>query len=351
VNLTRSQLKTQYERAKRLGWIPHFVDAAKKTKGFFDVADLMAIGSRETNLDPKWLTKPGDHGNGFGLMQADKRSFPQFTKSEAWKDARQGILFGAEVLMNKWHDIQTGIGVKRGVYSSKSKKTSYFVGKDVGRGTEAQQVTIAAYNNGRWPHYAVTNGKDPDTYTTGKDYSSDVISRAAVLREWLKADGYIVSAAVPNSKPASNPDQGGSSEASTTEPPPDFTEGERPKTETNVNIDNAENVNVENKPLPKTEPIKVTVERVSIWSKVGMGIAAITGVGINFGNLVTTRLNDMTLPQLGYILGGVAIIGVGLWLYDRAARRAHEKTLVKMHTAADPGQTTVELREQTAVKR
>jgi hypothetical protein len=130
-------------------------------------------------------------------------------------------------------------------------------------------------------------------------------------------------------------------------PPPDFTEGERPKTETNVQIDNAENVNVENKPPPQTEPVKVTVERTSIFSKVAAGIAALTGLGIQFGNVVTTKLTEMTPIQLGYVLGGVAIIGVALLVYDKAARRAHEKTLAKMATAADPSQNTIELREQT----
>ena len=123
-------------------------------------------------------------------------------------------------------------------------------------------------------------------------------------------------------------------------PQPDFTEGERPTNETNVQIDNAQNVDIQPAPpLPKSEPVKVTVERTSIWSKVGMVIAAITGVGINFGNFVNTKLNEMTLPQLGYVLGGVAIIAVGLYLYDRAARRAHEKTLVKMATASDVAST------------
>jgi putative chitinase len=126
-------------------------------------------------------------------------------------------------------------------------------------------------------------------------------------------------------------------------PPPDFTEGERP----NVNIDNAENVNVENKPSPQTEPVKVTVERTSIFSKVAAGIAALTGLGIQFGNVVTTKLTEMTPIQLGYVLGGVAIIGVALLVYDKAAKRAHEKTLAKMATAADPAQNTIELREQT----
>jgi len=73
MNITRRQLRDQYNRVVRLGWLPFFEEAAKTiTKGYYDTADLLGISSRETNLDPKWLTKAGDGGNGFGLMQADK---------------------------------------------------------------------------------------------------------------------------------------------------------------------------------------------------------------------------------------------------------------------------------------
>lgn len=192
----KKQLTIQFERALKKGWLPFFAEAAKThTKGFFDEADLIAIASRETNLDPKWLTKPGDNGNGFGLMQADRRSFPEFTRSANWKDARAGILFGAKVLMQKWADVGECIGNKRGVRSSKTGKMSFFIGKDVGKGAEAQKVTIASYNAGRWAHYAVSNGKNADAYTTGKDYSADVMARAAffrpLMKKWMKENGFL----------------------------------------------------------------------------------------------------------------------------------------------------------------
>jgi putative chitinase len=122
----------------------------------------------------------------------------------------------------------------------------------------------------------------------------------------------------------------------------DFTEGERP-----IHIKNIENVDTKPAPPPPSDtPATVTVERVSIWTKIGMGVAGLTGIGINFGNVVSTKLNEMTVTQLGYVLGGLVLLGVALLMYDKAAKRAHEKTLAKMRTAADPSQTTVELREQ-----
>ncbi len=185
MNATKAQLKTQFNRARASGWLSHFEEAVRThTSRYFDVADLLGIASRETNLNPKYLTNIGDNGNGFGLMQIDRRSFPDWTKTGKWKDARAGILKGAEVLMQKWADVQSSIGVKRGVRSSKTGKTSYFVGKPL-NGLEAQQVTIASYNAGRWAHYSVSNGGYADQYTTGRDYSSDVMARAKVFRTLL----------------------------------------------------------------------------------------------------------------------------------------------------------------------
>jgi putative chitinase len=209
-----------------------------------------------------------------------------------------------------------------------------------------QGMTRGTFTGKKLSDYISDTGKDYKNarkVINGLDKAGLIASYANSFENILRASK--VSAAVPNSKPAINPDQGGSSEASTTEPPPtkEWTEGERP----NVNIDNAENVNVENKPSPQTEPVKVTVERTSIFSKVAAGIAALTGLGIQFGNVVTTKLSEMTPIQLGYVLGGVAIIGVALLVYDKAARRAHEKTLAKMETASDPGKNTVILREQS----
>lgn len=185
---------------------------------------------------------------------------------------------------------------------------------------------------------------------TGKDYKNarkiiNGLDKAGLIAGYANRFEEILRAAKVSAATANNPtvnhNKVGIDPSDAATQPPSFTDSH------NVQIDKAENVNVENKPPPQTNPVQVTVERVSIWAKVGTGIAAITGIGINFGNLVTTRLNDMTLPQLGYVLGGVAILAIGLFLYDRAARRAHEKTLAKMATASDPSQNTVELREQT----
>lgn len=190
MKLSRPQIKLQFDRAKRLGWIPFFQEAASTiTKNYFDAADLMAIASRETDLLPKWLTKAGDGGNGFGLMQADKRSFPEFTKGDGWKDARTGILFGAKVLMQKWEDYRANVGKQVKVKSSKTGKYSTYTGK-LAMGSVAQHVVLSSFNCGRWAQYAYAKGHDIDKYSTGKDYGADVMARAGVFRSLLAKETF-----------------------------------------------------------------------------------------------------------------------------------------------------------------
>src|SRR5687768_16030200 len=187
MNATRQQLTAQYNRAKKLLWVEHFREASNtETPNLFDTADLMAIGSRETNLDPKWLTKKDDNGHGAGLMQIDDRSFPDFTNSTKWKDARLGILYGARVLKQKWDDLQKNAGKRLSVSDRKGNRYT-FTGPHVA-GITAQQIAIAAYNSGRWAAYHYTKGRHPDYGTTGKDYSADVMARARIFRELLGKD-------------------------------------------------------------------------------------------------------------------------------------------------------------------
>lgn len=150
----------------------------------------------------------------------------------------------------------------------------------------------------------------------------------------------------PSAAPsASNPDQHiaeptPSGNHPTVEGSPDFTEGERPGT----NIENIENAKIEApKPASQGGPVTVKTERTSIWTKIALGIAAITGMGINVGNFVNNKLNEMSGQHLAYALGGVALIALALWLYDRAQSRAQEKTMAKIDTASDPQKNTVEL--------
>lgn len=270
MNITPRQLKTQIDRAKRLGWLPFFEEAADLiTPGFFDVADLLAIGSRETNLDPKWLTKPGDRGNGFGLMQADKRSFPEFTKGDGWKDARTGILFGAKVLMQKWADQEQSVGKRLTVKSSKGGSYTFTGRAAVGQ--IAQHVALSSYNCGRWALYAWANGQPIDKYSTGKDYGADVMERAGVIRSYL---GQTISAVASTGGTAQSPTEDAPGETS----PSDPTSTEQPPTPSPAALTDGESATAFKAYIPQIDTAKTWLRNLFAGTSIGTALAVGTGL-------------------------------------------------------------------------
>jgi hypothetical protein len=170
-----------FDRCDELGWIPFFRDAAETND--FAPELLMAIGYRETNLNPKYLKVPGDNGHGYGLMQIDNRSFPEWVNSGAWKKAESCIDTGAEVLASKGTEIQDSVCEKLTVKTLTG--ASYeFEGKPIAGG-DLVRVTVAAYNCGLWAYYHFSKGNDIDRGTTGQDYSKDVLAKAARCRPLL----------------------------------------------------------------------------------------------------------------------------------------------------------------------
>lgn len=186
-------LRQEYQRVREQGWIPFFVHAG----GAFDwpASVLMGIASRETNMGGRelrpgvfeWLTRLGDGGHGYGLMQIDGRSFPEWTKSECWREAGEGIAKGAEVLAGKRDGLRKRAGQLLAVRDSRSGETYRFRMPRF-EGDALNRAAIASYNCGDWAGYHVSRGRDVDYGTTGKDYSSDVLARAEHFRRWLEAD-------------------------------------------------------------------------------------------------------------------------------------------------------------------
>src|SRR5215210_2612007 len=103
---TLRDIERQLGEAKRQGWTKHFADAGDKFG--FSSATLLAIASRETNIK----NIIGDGGHGYGLMQIDDRSYPDFIRSGDWKDPRKNIFKGAEVLDEKFRYISANLGKK-----------------------------------------------------------------------------------------------------------------------------------------------------------------------------------------------------------------------------------------------
>lgn len=183
MNITQTALKKQLQDVVDRGWWPHLEAAAEAFfgNGFFDAYDLFAVGSRESNWNPKYLTVPGDNGNGFGPMQIDKRSYPQFVASGKWRDPKEAIRMGAAVLKAKLDQAYDNQGHKITV-RTRSGESYSLVAKKLTK-AELKHVALAAYNSGLWSLYHASKGRSPDHGTTGADYGQDVLERAAAARK------------------------------------------------------------------------------------------------------------------------------------------------------------------------
>lgn len=181
----REQIKRQFARAVKFGWL-----VAGQTSGQrfgVPVAHLLAIGSRETNLDPKYLVEPGDHGNGYGLTQADKRAYPDFVASGKWRTAQGCFDFTAEKLTREFLEV-TGAQGRQVTVRFRSGLKRTFTAPHLSD-ADAWRVIIAGYNCGwRAALYHVANGRDVDAGTTGKNYSRDVLQRVRVFQELLNSN-------------------------------------------------------------------------------------------------------------------------------------------------------------------
>jgi membrane-bound lytic murein transglycosylase MltF len=163
---TNRDLDIQFSRAVNLGWLEVFKKASKD----FDlpVEVLLAIASRETNLNPKYQQQTGDGGHGHSIMQIDDRSYPDFCNSGDWKDINLAIQKGASVLEEKRKSIRAAKGIPV---------------------TDEVRLAIAAYNCGATR--VINNfrsGRPIDSNTTDKDYSADVLSRAKYFKGKLEEE-------------------------------------------------------------------------------------------------------------------------------------------------------------------
>ena len=154
-NWTESDLTRQFNHAKSSGWIPYFAGAAQSNR--FDTELLLAIASRETNMQNiKGDFHDGAY-HGFGIMQVDVGTDPDFCA--------------------QWTPDQVEGSIKRGTQILAGKRDS-LAAKNI---TDLKAIA-AAYNTGAANViHSIQTGADPDRTTTGHDYGSDVIARRAVF--------------------------------------------------------------------------------------------------------------------------------------------------------------------------
>lgn len=144
-----------------------FIEEAAALFSWLSPSIVAGIGSRESGwglfLSPKGPTGTGDGGHGRGLMQIDDRYHQTFINSGRWRDPRENIMYGMKNVL--------------GEYYNYLDRTTNLQGVDLLRGA------IAAYNAGPGNvERALREGRDIDYYTTGQDYSWDVLNRAGYFQ-------------------------------------------------------------------------------------------------------------------------------------------------------------------------
>jgi hypothetical protein len=104
---------------------------------------------------------PDGKGFGRGLMQIDFDAH-EFARTSQWKNARKNILYGCQVLSASREFIERKTGLQ---------------------GRDLLRAALAGYNCGPGNALrALRDGRDVDFYTTGRDYSSDVLNRAGFFQ-------------------------------------------------------------------------------------------------------------------------------------------------------------------------
>ena len=138
------------------GLLPYFMEASKRYG--VPLALLLAIASRESRMGLALSSDgTGDHGNGIGIMQIDKRYHPEFTGRHSPFDHKANINYGARYLAQLLREFN---------------------------GNTSQ--AIAAYNGGpRRVRTAVFSGLSPDAVTTGGDYGRDVLERKQLVTDLM----------------------------------------------------------------------------------------------------------------------------------------------------------------------
>ena len=155
----QSDLAEQLERANKLGWLEFFKEASNKVG--MPLGLLLAISSRETNI----RNIKGDGGHGRGLMQIDDRYHQEFLNAnQGGMDPKSNINYGAGILAANF---------------DRAKKA-------IEDPTNRMRAVIAGYNASiNKTIDAIRAGKDPDQLTKNKNYSRDVLARAAIFNQLL----------------------------------------------------------------------------------------------------------------------------------------------------------------------
>lgn len=126
---------------------------------------LAAIAERESAFGRALdASGRGDGGHGHGVWQIDDRYHGEFVASGGWRDPVRSAIYAAELLRGNRAQLRVLVGDEVGVEM-------------------LERAAIAAYNASlRSVVRGIREVGDPDRYTTGGNYSADVMRRAERLR-------------------------------------------------------------------------------------------------------------------------------------------------------------------------
>jgi Transglycosylase SLT domain len=160
-NWTEADIQRQLQRADSNGWTPLFIAAAQANN--FTVEFVMAIASRETNMQNIKGDFHDGAFHGFGIMQVDVGTDPAFCASWTPDQVEGSITRGVQILVGKRNSLAA-------------------------KNITDEKAIAAAYNTGEGNVIrSVQNSADPDRTTTGHDYGADVLARKAVFAKLRSA--------------------------------------------------------------------------------------------------------------------------------------------------------------------
>lgn len=88
-------------------------------------------------------------------------------------------------------------------------------------------------------------------------------------------------------------------------------------------------------------PVEVQKESPSWMVKIAAPFTALAGLGINAGSFIQTKLEEMTVQQVGYMIAALGLVALAIYWWQRSAKAAQARTMQLVEKAADPNQTTV----------
>ncbi|NJL23457.1 MAG: SH3 domain-containing protein [Leptolyngbyaceae cyanobacterium SM1_3_5] len=148
-----------------------FIESMTAKYAWLKPSIVAGIGSRESAwglaLSPKGPGGTGDRGHGRGLMQIDDRYHKEFINSGLWRNPQENIRYAIDQVLARNYD--------------------HLLRNSNLRGIDLLRGAIAAYNSGLTSvKNAIAQGLDVDHFTTGQDYSWDVLNRAG----WFQLNGW-----------------------------------------------------------------------------------------------------------------------------------------------------------------